>query len=112
MGISLSEAYELTASVTRLALGAGTTFCKDCHDRQSQGGTHCGMVEVVIRVLSFPTSPALPLVARIVVHNRDGVFYLFHLKDLDDKQTGERLVFVFRFGPEQFHGADYSVRVL
>ena len=33
-----------------------------------------------------------------VAHNRDGVFYLFHLNDLTDKHRGKRLVSVFRFG--------------
>lgn len=46
-----------------------------------------------------------------VAHNRDGVFYLFHLKDLSDRQGGERLVSVFRFAPEQFYGPNYSTRV-
>jgi len=46
-----------------------------------------------------------------VAHNRDGVFYLFHLNDLTDKHRGERLVSVFRFGSEQFYGPNYDARL-
>src|SRR5581483_11269916 len=43
--------------------------------------------------------------------NRDGAFYLFHLKDVSERQRGERLVSVFRFGPEQFYGPNFKDRV-
>jgi pyrimidine deaminase RibD-like protein len=46
-----------------------------------------------------------------IVHNRDGVFYLFHLNDLTDKNRGKRLVSVFRFGPEEFYGPNYDARL-
>jgi hypothetical protein len=46
-----------------------------------------------------------------VPYNRDGVSYLFRLDDLTDKKRGHRLVSVFRFGPEQFYGPNYTARV-
>ena len=42
--------------------------------------------------------------------NRDGVGYLFRLKDLS-KNRGERLVSLYRFGPKKFYAADYDARL-
>lgn len=43
--------------------------------------------------------------------DRDGVFYLFHLRDLTDKQRGVRLVSVFRFGPKEFYSPNYDAQL-
>jgi pyrimidine deaminase RibD-like protein len=46
-----------------------------------------------------------------VAHDRDGVFYLFHLNDRTDKNRGERLVSVYRFGPEQLYDPNFDTRI-
>ncbi len=45
-----------------------------------------------------------------IVSNRDGVFYLFRLKDLV-KGRGDRLVSLFRFGPHELDIPDYDSRI-
>lgn len=42
--------------------------------------------------------------------NRDGVVYLFRIKDLT-RNRGERLVLIYRFGPKSFYAADYDLRI-
>jgi pyrimidine deaminase RibD-like protein len=39
------------------------------------------------------------------------VFYLFHVNDLTDRRRGQRLVSLFRFGPEQFYETNYDARL-
>jgi len=42
--------------------------------------------------------------------NRDGTFYLFHIRDLKTGR-GERLISLFRFGPKEMAAQDYDARL-
>jgi diguanylate cyclase (GGDEF)-like protein len=43
--------------------------------------------------------------------DRDGVYYLFRLKDLTQKKRGELLISLFRFGPDKLLIPDYESRI-
>ena len=129
LGSQVGINQDVAGQIVRFLVSEGLLAMKPASGAVSL--THKGVVEVEVAVQdqkpvaekSRQEGAALKLVTQegecfeVVfqgeekVHNRDGVFYLCRLNDLKDKQRGQRLVSIFRFGPEHFYWPDYHSRL-